>query len=135
MSNKKQKARFSITEITDKDFRKLLKMFKNSPYIGYKSKQVLNKPTKAYFFLIKKITRQIKSKRQVWIRTKFFKLGVNKTIVQINGKIGNVNEAIKFEELEGNNKMPTCADKDKQTLSPYDIKDKEKTSRTSKNKE
>ena len=33
MSNKKQKARFSITDITNQDFRKLLKKFKNSPYL------------------------------------------------------------------------------------------------------
>ena len=39
--NNKQKARFYITEITNQDFRK----FNNSPYIGYKSKQVNNEPT------------------------------------------------------------------------------------------
>ena len=52
-SNKKQKARFAVTDITDQDFEKLLKKFKNSPFIGYKIKQVHNKPTEAYFFLIK----------------------------------------------------------------------------------
>ena len=45
--NKKQKARFSITVITNQYFRKVLKNFYNSPYIGYKSKQVHNEPTEA----------------------------------------------------------------------------------------
>ena len=52
-SNNKQKARFSITDITNKDFRKFLKNFNNSPYLGYKSKQDRNEPTEAYLFLIK----------------------------------------------------------------------------------
>ena len=39
-SNKKQKSRFNITDITNQYFRKLLKNFKNSPYIGFKIKQV-----------------------------------------------------------------------------------------------
>ena len=42
ISNKKQKERFSITDIPNQDFRKLLKRFKNSSYLGYKSKQVDN---------------------------------------------------------------------------------------------
>ena len=44
-SNKKQKARFSMTVITNQDFKKFLKKFKNSPYLGYKIKQVHNEPT------------------------------------------------------------------------------------------
>ena len=40
--NKELKARFSITEITNQDFRKLLKKLNNSPYLVYKSKQVHN---------------------------------------------------------------------------------------------
>ena len=32
--NKKQKARFATTEITNQDFRKLLKNFNSSPYLG-----------------------------------------------------------------------------------------------------
>ena len=36
--NKKQKARFSITDITNHDIRKLFKQFKNSSDIGYKRK-------------------------------------------------------------------------------------------------
>ena len=42
--NKKQKARFSITEITNQDFRKLLNKFKNSPFLGYKFKNVQKEP-------------------------------------------------------------------------------------------
>ena len=41
-SNKKQKTKFSITGITNQDLSKFLKKFNNSPYIGYKSKQVHN---------------------------------------------------------------------------------------------
>ena len=51
--NKKENSRFAITEITKQDFRKFLKKFDNSPYLGYKSKQVHNESTEAYFFLIK----------------------------------------------------------------------------------
>ena len=40
--NKKQKSRFAITDITKQYFRKLLKKFDNSPYLGYKSKQAHN---------------------------------------------------------------------------------------------
>ena len=38
-SNNKQKERFNITDITNQYFRKLLKKFKNSPYLGNKIKQ------------------------------------------------------------------------------------------------
>ena len=55
-SNNKQKARFAISRITNQDLRNFLKKFNNSPYLGSKSKQVHNEPTKAYFFLIKHIT-------------------------------------------------------------------------------
>ena len=64
-SNNKRKARFAITDITNQYFRKFLNKFRNSPYIGYKSKQVHNKPTEAYFFLIKNITKLMKSERGV----------------------------------------------------------------------
>ena len=63
--NKKQKARFAITEITNQDFRKFLNKFNNAPYIGYKIKQVRNEPTEAYFFPIKNITKLMKSKRNI----------------------------------------------------------------------
>ena len=33
-TNKKQKARFAITDITNQDLRKFLKEFNNSPYLG-----------------------------------------------------------------------------------------------------
>ena len=52
-SNKKQNAMFAITEITNQSFRKFLGKFKNSPYLGYKSKQDHNEPTEAYLLLIK----------------------------------------------------------------------------------
>ena len=43
--NKKQKAMFAITDITNQELRKFHKKFKNSPYLGYRSKQVQNVPT------------------------------------------------------------------------------------------
>ena len=51
--NKKQKARFTVTDSTKQEFSKLLKKFNNSPCLGYKSNQVHNEPTEAYLFLIK----------------------------------------------------------------------------------
>ena len=44
---KNKKARFSITDITKQDLRKLLRKFESSPYLFYKSKQVHNEPTEA----------------------------------------------------------------------------------------
>ena len=58
--NKKQKARFSITDITHQDLSKLNKKFNNSPFISYKSKQIHNERTEAYLLLIKKITNIVK---------------------------------------------------------------------------
>ena len=46
-SNIKQKVRFYINDITNKDFRKLLKKCNNSPYLVLKIKQVHNEPTEA----------------------------------------------------------------------------------------
>ena len=43
-SNKRQKARFAITDITNQDFSKLPKNVNN---LGYKSEQVHNDPTEA----------------------------------------------------------------------------------------
>ena len=45
--NKKQNARFTITDINNQDLRKLIDKFKNPPYLGYNSKQVHNEPTEA----------------------------------------------------------------------------------------
>ena len=84
-SNKKQKARFSITDSTDQDFSKLLKNFKNSPDLGYKSKQVHNEPSESYFLLIKHITKLIKIERCV--RSNFGNFVINETIGQINKQL------------------------------------------------
>ena len=64
-SNKKQKARFDITDINNQEFRKFIKKFNNLPYLGYKIKYVHIEPMEAYFFLIKHITKPIKRERQV----------------------------------------------------------------------
>ena len=124
-SKKKQNVRFAITYITKQDFRKFNQKFYNSTYLGCKSKQVNNEQTQAYFLPIKHITKLIKYKRHVQIRTKGVKLGVNK-------KIGHV--ATQSEELEGINVTTTCTNKYNQTSSAYDIKDEEKNSSTSENK-
>ena len=52
-SLKNKKGKFSITDITKQDFRKLRKKFDNSPYLGYKSKQAHNESTKDYFRLLR----------------------------------------------------------------------------------
>ena len=49
-SNKKQNAKFSITDINEQDLSKLLKKFNNPPYPGYKSKHIHNETIEAYFF-------------------------------------------------------------------------------------
>ena len=48
----------------------------------------------------------------------------SKQIGQVNKTIVHVNESRKSELSEGNNKITTCADKEKQTSSVYDIKGK-----------
>ena len=60
-SNKKQKSRFAITAITNQYLSKLLKKIDNSPYVGYKSKQLHNEQTENCFFLIEHIINLIKS--------------------------------------------------------------------------
>ena len=60
--DKKQKARIDITDITHNDIRKFLEAFNNSPYLGYRKKQVHNEPTESYFLLINQFYKIIKSK-------------------------------------------------------------------------
>ena len=72
--NNKQSARVAITDITNQYFRKLIKEFNNSPYIGYKKKQVHNEPTEAYFFLVKHVFNIIQINKHVLLRTKIVKL-------------------------------------------------------------
>ena len=64
-TNKKQKARITITDITNQDFSNLLKEFRNFPYLVYKKKHICNGPTEAYFFLIKQVSKLIKRKNHV----------------------------------------------------------------------
>ena len=61
-SNKKQNSRFSINDINNQDFRKFLKRFNSSPYLGLKIKQVHNIATEVYFFPVKYITKIMKSR-------------------------------------------------------------------------
>ena len=60
-SNNFKKSIFDITDITNQEFRKFLKKLNKSPYLGYKSKQVHSEQTEDYFFLIKHITKLMKS--------------------------------------------------------------------------
>ena len=127
---------FSVTDINIHDFRNLLKHFNNSPYLGYKSKQVKNEPTESYFFLTKQIIKTMKIKKQVQILTNFLKLVISKKIEHVNETSRHVNKALQYEELENNNNNKTTmfADKYKQTSSAYNINDEENTSSTSEKK-
>ena len=64
----------------------MLKKFKISPDLGYKSKQVNIELTEDQLFLIKHITKKIKSERHIGLRTKGVKLGVNETFGHNNKK-------------------------------------------------
>ena len=86
-SENKQKARFYITDITKKYFRKLRKRLNHSSYPGYKSKKFHNELMEAYFFLIKNITKLMKIERHVRLHTNFVKSGVNEKIGHVNGAI------------------------------------------------
>ena len=77
--NNKQKARTSITVITNQGFRDFLKEFKTSLYLGYRKKQVHNEPTESYFLLINQFYKIIKSKKHVWIRIKAVTSDVDRT--------------------------------------------------------
>ena len=101
--NNKQKSRIAITDITNKDIRKLLRAFNNSPYKGYKKKHVHDEPTKSYLLLNKKVYKVIKIKKYVWISTKGVKLDIDGT-KRINEKIGHVKTIIQsgFTSMNGN---------------------------------
>ena len=68
--------------------------FNNSPYLGYKIKQVHNEPTEDYFFPIEHITKLMKSESGVW--SNFLKLVVNENIRRINKAIIHINEEVKY---------------------------------------
>ena len=89
--NNKQKARTSITGITNQYFRDFLKEFKTSLYLGYKKKQVHNEPNEAYVFLIKHISKQIKVKNQIRLYTRRFKSDIDGK-KRVNRKIEHVSE-------------------------------------------
>ena len=61
----------------------------------------------------------MKIQRHIKIDANFVKTGVNKTI-------GHVNKGIKYDELESSNETTMCVNKDKQTLSAYDIRVKKR---------
>ena len=94
--NKKQKARIAITDITNHDFRKFHEAFNNSPYLGYRKKQVHNEPTESYFFLINQFYKIIKSKKHVWIRIKAVKSDVDEK-KRVNKTFGLFNRPIQSE--------------------------------------
>ena len=47
IQNKKQKAKFFVTDVTNQNFRNFLKNFGDSPYLGYNSKQIHDELIKA----------------------------------------------------------------------------------------
>ena len=53
--NKKHKERNANTEVVPQYFMKILKEFKDIPYLVYWRRQVKNYPTEAYFFLVKDV--------------------------------------------------------------------------------
>ena len=86
-SNKKQKSTFTITEITNYDFRKMLNKFKSLTYLRYKSKPVHGEPTETRLLIIKNITKLMKIERHIQIRTNFVKSGVKTNWTHKRGKI------------------------------------------------
>ena len=90
--------RNSITENTNQYFRKLLNKFKNLPYLVYKNKQDHIEPTEAYFFLIEHISKTIKIKKHVHLRTKKVKLDANGKNASMR-KLNALTEKIKMELL------------------------------------
>ena len=109
-----------MTDIINQYFRKLLKEFNNSPYLGYKKKNVHNEPTEAYLFLIKQVYNLIKINNYVRLRIKIVKLDVNK-------KIGHVNKIIQYgitsvngKEFENINVTRTC-DKEENKHKEYSL--------------
>ena len=69
MSNRKHNSRTAITESTPQELNKLLKKFKNLPYLGSKKNKVQKEPTESYFLLVKHISNLIKRNKQVLLRT------------------------------------------------------------------
>ena len=82
--NKKQKSGFFINAITNQYLRDFLRRSNNSPYLGYKKKEVDNEPTEACFFQIRQFSKIIKNNRRVWLRTKGVKFDIDKKSRQQN---------------------------------------------------
>ena len=62
--------RIDITDTNNHYFSNFLREFKNSPCLGYKSKQVYNERIETYLFLINYILKPIKTKKHARLRTK-----------------------------------------------------------------
>ena len=103
-----------MTDITNQYFRKLLKEFNNSPYLGYKKKQFHSEPTESYFLLIKQVYKKNKIKKHVRLLTKGVKLEiegtkrVNKTIGHISNKKEYGIALMNGRESKITNVMITC---------------------------
>ena len=96
--NNKQNLKTAITDIANQYFRKLLRKFTNSPYLGCKKKQVCNEQTEASLLLIKHISKLIKSKNYVQLHNKIVKSNVDGT-KRANKTIGHVNKEIYLKLL------------------------------------
>ena len=102
-------AKFAITEITKHDFSKLLNNFYNSPYLCYKSKQVQNELTEAYFFLIKHINTLMKTETHV--RPNLVKSVANRKMDMSTNKLNlsNFKSTMKWLRAQINiNKLRVC---------------------------
>ena len=76
----KKEARTDINDITYQYFRNLINKFKYLILLDFKKNRVHNEPTEAYLFLIKHISKLIKIKNHVPLRTKRVKLDVDKNV-------------------------------------------------------
>ena len=79
MSKNKQKARNTNICVAIQTFVEILEEFKDVYYTGYSRKKAKNQPTKSYYFLVKQISKLLKSNKQVLIRTKREKSEVVRT--------------------------------------------------------
>ena len=80
-------------------FVDILEFFKDVPYPGYRRKQAKNKPTEAYYFLVKQNSKLLQIKKHVLLHTQIVKSEVvgtkhvNKTLEPVTK---DVNETTQY---------------------------------------
>ena len=55
--HKYKKARYTIINVSKKDFLKIIKEFEKLPYESYEKKRPKNEPTDSYFYLARQLTK------------------------------------------------------------------------------